>query len=379
MFSDCNVITYPKFQLGQTTLADNCYEGMFCGCTQFVSGITLTVNSNSTAKQYCFRNMFKSCYHLIEGHVCNTLHKNLENNCYQEMFAYCYNMSAAPYLPATTLSNESYREMFYRAVYSDSCWSLKYSFTGKGYVDASTNYTDNIKVKLHTFPDRCYFEIDYDSNGGGDRTPRVKYYNGSTGDSESYRTYYTTESITGSMGQEVFQRDFLSGLTNYLSADETFGQYFKNANDFNGWSETKNYLDLGLPISYPNNQYINTHINPLFSKICTFITDKYYAVDTLHREVYDIWPFWDVVIVKINSIQLTDNLGVHDYSASQGVQYIKADLTNSQIGGGGNNGNRTHQWVYGLDINSGLFHKKSNGPTSYGENAIPNGWATGNT
>lgn len=372
MFSDCISIISPKMKLQQTSLASNCYAGMFCGCTQMTSGLTLYTNQNETASEYCFENMFRSCYNLKNG-VCDNLHKNLESHCYDGMFAYCYSMSAAPYLPATTLSTKSYRQMFYRAIYADECWRVRYNFSGSGYVNASTTYSDNIRLKIHNCPDKVYFELETD----GADTPRVKHDGNnshSTGSVTSYTTYYTNERLTTNteLQNKGFQMDFLSGLTNMLSSDSVFGEYYKNYNDLiqEPGDAIKNYLVDGLPVSYPKCHFIHENLAQLINKIHNFIENEYYAINTFHREWHP-FSFSPVVIVKITwRYRTQDTLPITETPGNKGIKYIKAALNSSETGV-----NKTEQWVYELNNLNGTFSEKNGTSLSYGENSIPNGWA----
>lgn len=87
-----NINTLLDYENPPTTLAANCYQLMFSGCT------LLTVAPELPAT------------------VLNTM-------CYMEMFKGCTSLTAAPTLPATTLAKGCYQYMFY------GCTSLKVSET----------------------------------------------------------------------------------------------------------------------------------------------------------------------------------------------------------------------------------------------------------
>lgn len=109
LFSDCTGLTSAKnLILPATTLAYNCYMGMFQGCTSLVNApklpaIDLTIG--------CYGSMFQYCESLTTAPVLPAT--TLANGCYQNMFLGCSSLTSAPVLPATTLAKYCYRQMFY--------------------------------------------------------------------------------------------------------------------------------------------------------------------------------------------------------------------------------------------------------------------------
>ena len=87
MFYDCTSLTQIP-ALPATTLANQCYYGMFLGCTGLTQAPALPATT-------------------------------LANQCYYDMFQGCTALTQAPALPATTLAEECYAMMFY------GCTSLK--------------------------------------------------------------------------------------------------------------------------------------------------------------------------------------------------------------------------------------------------------------
>ena len=81
LFNECKVLTSAP-ELPATTLAENCYVGMFYGCTSLTSAPELKA---TTLADYCYNNMFGGCTSL----------------------------TAAPELKATTLADYCYYCMFY--------------------------------------------------------------------------------------------------------------------------------------------------------------------------------------------------------------------------------------------------------------------------
>ena len=100
-----------EFVLPATTLTEQCYNGMFSGCTSLTSAPALPA---TTLTAYCYYNMFRDCTGLT------TLPENmlpattLVTQCYREMFYGCTGLTTLPenMLPATTLATQCYNSMF---------------------------------------------------------------------------------------------------------------------------------------------------------------------------------------------------------------------------------------------------------------------------
>ena len=113
----------------------NCYLGMFYGCTSLIVAPELP-STNSAA--YCYYQMFYGCtslttppsilpFRYLRQSSCTQMFFNctaltsapelpattLYNSCYEQMFYYCESLTVAPELPATTLYNSCYSMMFY--------------------------------------------------------------------------------------------------------------------------------------------------------------------------------------------------------------------------------------------------------------------------
>ena len=108
--------THPSksLDLGFTILSNDCFEGMFSGCT----GITGAPALNATSlAENCYSGMFSECTSLENAPALPAM--NLADWCYLGMFSECTSLENAPALPATTLSYGCYMNMF------DYCTSLK--------------------------------------------------------------------------------------------------------------------------------------------------------------------------------------------------------------------------------------------------------------
>ena len=120
MFQGCTSLTAAP-SLPATTLANNCYNSMFQGCTSLTAAPSLpatTLNTN------CYYYMFYGCTSLTTAPSLPAT--TLANNCYNSMFKGCTSLTTVPSLPATTLANNCYNSMFYL------CTKIKLSTTASG-------------------------------------------------------------------------------------------------------------------------------------------------------------------------------------------------------------------------------------------------------
>ncbi len=106
LFKDCAVLTSAP-ELPATTLADECYDGMFMGCTSLTSAPELKA---TTLAYSCYNGMFMGCTSLTAAPELKAT--TLENSCYSNMFRNCTSLTSAPELKATTLQDCCYLEMF---------------------------------------------------------------------------------------------------------------------------------------------------------------------------------------------------------------------------------------------------------------------------
>ena len=109
LFNNCeNVVNVSSNFLPATTLAENCYNGMFKGCTSLTTSPDLPA---TTLAENCYLSMFLNCKGLTTApsiHPATTL----ADSCYRNMF-YGTNLTVAPELPATTLVESCYSGMFW--------------------------------------------------------------------------------------------------------------------------------------------------------------------------------------------------------------------------------------------------------------------------
>ena len=108
MFSGCTSLTQAP-ELSATTLAGSCYQSMFNGCTSLTKAPELPA---TTLSDNCYYSMFNGCTALTTAPELPAT--TLAGSCYQSMFNGCTALTTAPELPATTLMSHCYNSMFYR-------------------------------------------------------------------------------------------------------------------------------------------------------------------------------------------------------------------------------------------------------------------------
>ena len=151
LFSDCGSSLTQAPELPATTLASNCYDGMFRDC----ASLTQAPELPATALAYmCYSNMFRACTSLTQAPALPAI--TLANYCYSNMFQDCTSLTQAPELPATTLSILCYNSMlqgctklnYVKCLATDisaaNCtvsWLKGVATTGDFYTPASTNWT----------------------------------------------------------------------------------------------------------------------------------------------------------------------------------------------------------------------------------------------
>ena len=114
LFRDCTNLVYAEnLVLPATTLAKNCYQSMFAGCTSLTVAPELPATKLS---DNCYSDMFYGCTSLTKAPKLPAT--TLAIGCYSSMFANCKSLTVAPNLPATTLAGACYSSMFV------SCTSL---------------------------------------------------------------------------------------------------------------------------------------------------------------------------------------------------------------------------------------------------------------
>ena len=108
LFYNCaSLLSVTNLSLPATTLTNDCYHGMFLGCTSLTTAPTLPA---TTLTDKCYSNMFNGCTSLTTAPTLPAT--TLATACYDCMFYGCASLTTAPTLPATTLTNQCYGSMF---------------------------------------------------------------------------------------------------------------------------------------------------------------------------------------------------------------------------------------------------------------------------
>lgn len=131
-FKNAKVVDASALLLPAMTLAQQCYRGMFNGCTSLTTAPALPA---MTLADGCYSGMFQNCTSLTAAPALPAM--TLDRSCYNDMFAGCTSLTTAPALPAMTLAESSYNGMF------QDCTSL----------------TTAPELPAMTLAERCYYQM----------------------------------------------------------------------------------------------------------------------------------------------------------------------------------------------------------------------------
>ena len=164
MFNGCTSLTATP-QLPATTLAEGCYNSMFQGCSKLSN---VSILPALTAVQYCYQAMFRECTSLSSVPYNMLPATTLQGwGSYNSMFIYCSNLTNAPDLPASSLSNQSYLSMFRGC---SKLSSINVSFTAWSPRNATDDWVTNVAAN-GTFTCPTALGTDQTINRGANRCP----------------------------------------------------------------------------------------------------------------------------------------------------------------------------------------------------------------
>ena len=128
-------LLYGDNYIEKTSFPNNvrAYGYLFYGNTCLINAKNLILPATTLANA-CYRDMFYGCTSLVSAPALPTT--TLAQNCYREMFYGCSSLTEAPALPATTVAQSCYEAMFY------GCSSLVVTPTLPATVLASSCYKD---------------------------------------------------------------------------------------------------------------------------------------------------------------------------------------------------------------------------------------------
>lgn len=133
-----NVTSAENLSLPATTLALNCYNSMFQGCTNLTTAPELPA---ATLTSSCYSRMFSGCTSLTTAPELPAT--TLASTCYGEMFNGCTNLTTAPELPAATLVSSCYAGMFSGCT---SLSSIKCLATDISASNCTTNWVNGVEA-----------------------------------------------------------------------------------------------------------------------------------------------------------------------------------------------------------------------------------------
>lgn len=139
-----------------TTLARQCYMQMFRNCTSLTRAPQFTVEG--TAYRCCY-NMFRDCTNLVDVSGIELPAMTLSQDCYRELFRSCEKITTSPDLPALNLEQGCYQQMF------SNCYQL-------GYIKCLT--TTNVNVKNGN---EYKYTNNWMSNAGSNASSKYFYKN----------------------------------------------------------------------------------------------------------------------------------------------------------------------------------------------------------
>ena len=87
-----------------------CFYSLFYFCDNISNCGSLTLPATTLANS-CYQNMFYGCFNLTQAPALPAT--TLAQSCYHSMFQFCISLTQAPALPATTLADSCYYNMFY--------------------------------------------------------------------------------------------------------------------------------------------------------------------------------------------------------------------------------------------------------------------------
>ncbi len=144
--------------LPATTLANNCYYGMFYGCASLTAVPSLPA---ATLKDCCYWSMFDGCASLTAAPSLPAT--TLADACYANMFRNCASLTAPPELPATKLANNCYSEMFFGCTSLTAAPELPATTLEfacySGMFQGCTSLTAAPSLPAATLKDCCYWSM----------------------------------------------------------------------------------------------------------------------------------------------------------------------------------------------------------------------------
>ena len=159
MFWGCTSLTEAP-ELPATTLTEDCYNCMFYGCSSLLATPALPA---TTVAPYCYYAMFSGgCSSLSSAPEVLPATTVYESS-YQNMFWSCTSLTTAPALPATTLAKDCYRYMFWGCTNLESVPELPATTLAEGcyynMFGSCSAIESAPELPAATLADSCYFAM----------------------------------------------------------------------------------------------------------------------------------------------------------------------------------------------------------------------------
>ena len=228
LFSGCSALTTVP-ELPATELTVCCYQYMFMGCVSLTNAPELPA---STMKTYCYRGMFRDCTSLTKAPALPAT--TVAQSCYEAMFYGCSSLGETPALPATALANACYKDMFY------GCTSL---------TTAPTLPANDL-----TF--RCYRAM-FKGCSSLTKAPALP---AAVLMDECYNQMFTNCSSLNEVTCLATDISATDCLTNWLGNVASTGTFYKSA-DMTGWSTGAS----GIPNGWAVEDYIGDYATEYFT------------------------------------------------------------------------------------------------------------------
>lgn len=111
-YSGCTSMETGPLSLPATTMSNNCYQGMFKGCTLLVAAPRIDA---TTLAEYCFQEMFSGCTMLRTAQDNFSFTGSIPQRACKQMFYNCLVLKEAPDMPYVTgtIEQEGCMQMYY--------------------------------------------------------------------------------------------------------------------------------------------------------------------------------------------------------------------------------------------------------------------------
>lgn len=207
LFSNTNVVSAENLLLPATTLANNCYNNMFYGCTSLTTAPQLP---STILTRECYDNMFYGCTNLTTAPKLPAT--TLVAQCYDGMFRDCTNLVNAPELPATTLADTCYNNMFRGCTSLTAAPELPATTLASGcyqyMFNGCTSLTTAPELPATTLAQRCYYSMFY----GCRSLNYIKCLATDISATSCTRNWVTYVAETGTFVKNAAMSDWLTGI-----------------------------------------------------------------------------------------------------------------------------------------------------------------------